>query len=225
VSDENEKAQRPRKTRPLRAPKKEPPAETALEGTTNAILHMFDRAVHLLEATLTAGKVNPAQGLFGMIMISDLLHGGAYVGPAADRPALGGKASKYYQDISITKPDLYPLTGFNILDPLGSFFNIIGEATTTVYAQSIVTEIYLNANVPHKFPKLLSDEAYARIQIMAAYLSHSAYVKENANGIKTLVEASAIPVETLSKAAQRVMPSGEQLKELKALLGPAFVAE
>ncbi len=192
--------------------------KTTLETTTNALLHMFDRAMGLLEATVNAGKINPSQGLLGMILVADLLHGGAYVGPSADRPALGGKTSKYYQPISISNPELYPMTGFNILDPLGSFFNIFGATAESTYAQAIVQEVYLNANVPHKFPKLLSDEAYAKILVIASYLTHTDVVTKNANGIKTLVEASAIPIKTVGEAIEAATPSGEQLKQLLPLL-------
>lgn len=193
-------------------------SENKLDQTTKALLHMFDKAMDLLTATVNAGKINPSQGLLGMIMVADLMHGGAYVGPAADRPSLGGVASKYYQPISITQTELFPISGLNILDPIGTFLTWLGEASTTKYGQAITAEVYLNANVPHKFPKLLSDEAYAKILVTCAYLTHTDVVTKTATGIKTLVEASAIPIEALSKAAERVTPSGEQLKELKPLL-------
>lgn len=196
-----------------------PEDATPIKLSTAALVHMFDSTTHLLEETLKAGKLNPAQGLIGMAMIADLLHGGAYKAAPQDRPAMGGKNAHYYNGpISIEQPDMYPVRGINFLDPIGSFFGILSDNTTNDYAKSIISEIYLNANVPHMFPKLLSDEAYAKIMVLIAYLSHSAIVQEAGIGVKTFVEGSAIPVKTAAEAIKDVMPSGEQMKQLLPML-------
>lgn len=195
------------------------PGGTPLDKSAAALVHMFDTTVHMLEETMKAGKLNPAQGLIGMAMIADLLHGGAYKAAPKDRPAMGGTASPYYSGpLVIENPDVYPIRGFNFLDPIGSFFGILSDGTTSDYAKSIISEIYLNANVPHLFPKLLSDEAYSKILVLIAYLSHSAIVQEAGIGVKTFVEASAIPVQTAAEAIKAVTPSGEQIKQLTGLL-------
>lgn len=201
-----------RRPRPL-------PETTPLAASTNALVHMFDTTIHMLEETLKAGKLNPAQGLIGMAMIADLLHGGAYKAAPLDRPAMGGTKAFYYNGpISIESADVYPIRGVNWLDPIGSFFGILSDNSVSDYAKSIISEIYLNANVPHVFPKLLSDEAYSKILVLIAYLSHSAIVQEAGIGVKTFVEASAIPLKTTAEAIKDVMPSGEQIKGLMPLL-------
>ncbi len=214
----NEKAKQPKQRKTI--------GKTAFETTNQALVSMFHDTVHMLEETLKSGKLNPAQGLLGMMMVADLLHGGALTVANSERPYLVGAKSKYYAKLdAIGATDFYPIRGLNILDIVGSYFGIQSDIEENKVGQMITTEVYMNANCPHVFPKFLSDEAYAKVFVMAEFLSHSDVVIKTALGVKTFVEASAIPVSTLAGAVESVgkgieaaTPSGAQMKNLLPLL-------
>jgi hypothetical protein len=204
--------------RPL--PKRRKPAgpETTLQSVNKDILTMFQTTVHMLEETLRAGKLNPAQGLLGMVMVADLLHGGAYNVPNNERPSLVGNKSPYYGGDEVGPTNFYPVAGFNIFDIFTSIFTTGESVLESGVGAAIAKEVYLNANVPHKFPKLLSDEAYAKILVMCMYLSHSELVLKNALGVKTFVEGEAQLITAEAGAVEKVAGAVKDLKPLLSLL-------
>jgi hypothetical protein len=205
----------PKKTKiPKRA--KTPKGTSTLESVNKDILTMFQTTIHMLEQTIMTAKINPAQGILGMMMIADLLHGGAYTVPNVERPYLVGKRSIYYGDIPNPASEVYPWSGFNWLDPLGSIGALFQAGAETNFGITITAEVYMNANVPHKFPKLLSDETFAKIMVSGAYLIHENICTQGYNNLKTYVEASAIP---LKAAAELVKDVGQTVKSLAPLAG------
>jgi hypothetical protein len=208
-------------------PKPPKPPSTAIHDTVNTdIIVAFQTALHMLEETLRAGKLNPAQGLLGMMMIADLFHGGAYTVPINERPALVGNNSPYWGGKLVGAADFYPIPGvtFNFFSIFnwGDFANAqitVDQAhAETAMGQAIAQEVYLNGNVPHKFPKIISDEVYAKILVMAQYMSHSALVLTNATGVKTFVEAESKLLGAETKMVTEPMKAIKNLTPLLSLL-------
>lgn len=194
----------------------------AFEIANQTLLEMFNSSISLLTQMLNTGKVNPLQGLLATICVADLLHGGAIVCSNTERPYLAGPGAKYAGTTGVGATDFYPIPGINILDIVGSLLGIEGAAAENLVGQAITAEVYLNANCPHRFPKLLSDEAYAKILVMADFMSHAQMMQTEALGIKTFVEASAIPVKALGEAAKNVGQGvGAASKSIEALLSLA----
>jgi hypothetical protein len=210
----------PKKTKmPKRA--KTPKAVSTLQSVNKDIVTLFQTTVHMLEETLRAGKLNPAQGLLGMVMVADLLHGGAYTVPNNERPALVGDGSPYWGGDKILAVDFYPVAGFNIFDIFTSLFSAGEAVLESGVGNAIAKEVYLNANVPHVFPKLLSDEGYAKILVMSMYLSHSELVLKNALGVKTFVEGEATLITAEAGAVEKVASAVKQLTPLLSTLAEA----
>jgi hypothetical protein len=213
--------------KPKKTPKQKKPSKGAntLESVNANIVTIFQTTVHMLEETLRAGKLNPAEGLLGMVMIADLMHGGAYTVPNSDRPALVGKYSPYYGGDQIIfavtgGTDFYPVAGFNIFDIFSSLFTTAEASLETNVGQAIAAEVYANANVPHLFPKLLSDEAYAKILVMSLYMAHSEIVLKNATAARTFVEGESKLVTAEAGALKEVAGSGAAaIKQLAPVLG------
>ena len=189
--------------------------EKTLASVNADIVTLFNSTLHMLEQTIISAKINPAQGILGMMMVADLLHGGAYTEPNNDRPFLVGNKSKYYAGINMPANEAFPIAGFNWLDPIGSIMSIINAADENAVGALTTAEVYLNANVPHKFPKLLSDEAYAKILVSGSYIIHNIITAEAYQNLHTFVEASAVPVKT---AAEALAETAQSVKSLAPLL-------
>jgi hypothetical protein len=173
------------------------------------IVTLFNSTLHMLEQTIMSAKMNPAQGILGMMMVADLLHGGAYTVRMGNRPALVGSKSTYYDKENLPPAEQFPISGWNWLDPIGSIFQIFQGADESIIGAQMASEVYLNGNVPHKFPKLISDEVYAKILVSGFYLIHQSVCTIGMQNFKTYVEASAIPFKT----------AGEVLKDIGAAAG------
>lgn len=91
----------------------------------------------------------------------------------------------------------------NWLDIVGSLIGVWQQANEGAVGAGITAEIYQNANCPHKFPKLISDEIYSRIIVDGIYLVHQDIAGKGYNNLKTYVEATAIPVKTAAEAFEK----------------------
>jgi hypothetical protein len=177
---------------------------TLIESVNKDLVAIYDRTLSKLEETMKNAKINPGQGLLGMLMVADLLHGGAYACPTSDRPFLVGKTSQYYVKTILPTVDQFPITaGLSFLDIVGSLLGILQQANEGQVGAAITSEIYSNANCPHKFPKLLSDEIYSRIVVAGIYLIHQDIAGKGYANLKTFVEASAIPLKTAAEATEK----------------------
>lgn len=201
-----------------RALRRRPTPEKILTAVNADIMTMFTSTIHMLEETLRSGKLNPAQGILGMIMVADLLHGGAYTVPINERPALVGENSPYYGGDNVGPTNFYPAAGFNIFDIFSSILQLGNSVAESKVGAGIAQEVYMNGNVPHKFPKLLSDEAYAKILVMSMYLSTSELTLKNALGVKTFVEGESRLITAEAGAAEKVAGSVKQLTPLLSTL-------
>jgi hypothetical protein len=192
--------------------------KTIFDTTNQALVEMFNTTANLISKILDTGKTNPAQGLLGTILVADLLHGGALACANSERPYLVGKASKYFGTTKLGAVDFFPIPGFNLLDPFSSILQGIEGLAETQVGGQIVAEVYMNANCPTRFPKLLSDEAYSKILLFALYMSHTEVFRSMATGIKTFVEGNAIQMKATGELFKDVAGSTKDLKPLLSLL-------
>lgn len=49
--------------------------KTLIESVNKDIIAIYDRTLSMLEETMKDAKINPGQGILGMMMVADLLHG------------------------------------------------------------------------------------------------------------------------------------------------------
>jgi hypothetical protein len=207
---------KPEKEKKLRKRREKKEKETLIKSVNADIVALYSRTLDTLDQIMANAKINPGQGYLATMIFANLLNGGAYVGPTSDRPFLVGKQSKYYVDIGVQLTEEFPISGLNFFDLIGSLFAIVQGANESQIGKAIATEIYMNANVPRKFPKLLSDEAYAKIIVSAAYLIHQDIAKKGYENLKTFIEASNIPVKTITEFIEK--ETEQAAKASKALM-------
>jgi hypothetical protein len=209
----------PKKTRKKAITKSTREKERLIQSVNRNLVEVYSRTLTMLEETMKNAKISPGQGLLGMMMVADLLHGGAYAAPTSQRPFFVGKSSVYYVDIgkvANTTIEQFPISGINFFDIIGSLIAIFQGAQQSNVGAAITAEVYMNANVPHKFPKLLSDEAYAKILVSGFYLIHEDIAGKGYQNLKTFIEASNIPAATLSEFVSKETQQG--VNALKALM-------
>jgi|SRR5208337_1112197 len=207
-SEKEEKAVKKRSTRSTRASAAK--TKSLLERSSAQLVQLFNTTIGMLKETIKTGKLNPAQNILGMMIIADLMHGGAYAAPMYQRPFSAGSKSPYFlSQITVPSADIYPIEGAATWDwsPLNMILNILAPVTTTTSAQQLIAEVYANADVPHVLPKILSDEAYANIRVLMCYLAHTTLVKEKGLGITTFVEAETKEI-TAGAAAFKTVAEG-----------------
>lgn len=113
-----------------------------LEGMSEKAVEIYEDTLSVLEEGIRAGKNNPMLGYMSILVYADLLHGGAYSVPLTQQP--------YYTEdrpFSITIP---PASGIGPPET-----RQIGFPAQATEAQM---EIIANADVPHVFPKLITDQ-------------------------------------------------------------------
>ncbi len=190
-----------------------------LESVNKDMLHIMDSILHLLESTISAGKLNPAQALLGMKLIADILHGGAYTQSISLRPfnMENPKLSPYYANSRVPLKYMYPVQGSTeSANPIEWFLRLFDSASTIAGAQLVVAEIYANADVPHVFPKLISDETFADINVLIAYLAQTELVKNKALGVKTFVEGETALIRAVTEPMTAAMQQVGQTVRSKA---------
>jgi hypothetical protein len=199
-------------TEETKKPKKKPTikADKALAQANQAILALYDRTMSMLEEGIRKGATNAPLGLVSFLAYCDVLHGGAYAVPINLRPYHmpdSAKASSPFYAGDITNTDV----------PQG-FGGYLGSILGGLNAGPLCQEVMINANVPHVFPKLLSDETFALVKAIFAWFTTVDAFKTVSTGVSTLVEASGKALKSVGEGVGAAMPSGEQIKELTPLL-------
>ena len=147
------------------------------------IMTMYDRAMGLLDKGINTGFANAPQGMSSMLLMANLLHGGAYAAPINQRPyyLFDRTQSPYWAGyISHSKPG----TG-GLYDFLSALWGGVGS----VSAADFIEEILVDSNVPHVLPKLIDDETYALFNMTYCQVSTTSLFTSAAGGLKTLVQA------------------------------------
>lgn len=151
--------------------------------STQEIYAIYDKALDILNVGVKSGVSNAPQGMTAMMLMADLLHGGAYAVPINQRP--------YY----LTDRSQSPYYAGDIVNSRGSETAGLGNFLQKLWggdniAGSLVEEVLVDANVPHVLPKISSDESFATYLVTYAQLSTTDLFKQGTGGMKTLVEAA-----------------------------------
>jgi hypothetical protein len=189
-----------------------------LRLNVDALVTVYKETIAVTNSMMKGGKANTMLGYFGTLIYMDLLHGGAYDCPINERPYYRGRvqSGKFYPGgTPYDPPDIENLPSEGIADWIASLFSGSGTKPAALY-----DEILVNANCPHIFPKLLSDEAYGVGRLSLAYAAGTDLFKTAATGIQTLVEAETEfvrgnitePLEAAGQTAARLAPLLSLLK-------------
>jgi hypothetical protein len=177
-------------------------ARTKFEQANDAIIRLFEATLAVIQDGIKAGKACGPIGLMSLLMYADFLHGGSYAAPINERPFFmqDPSTSPYYAgDLKNTDAS----QGF-----IGWLLSILGVTN----AGPLNQEIFIDANVPHVFPKLLSDDAYAAFLVFFAHLSSQEVMQKAGTNLTTLVEA-------IGKAENIAQKTGEDAtRDLQALM-------
>jgi hypothetical protein len=143
----------------------------------------------------------------------DIAHGGAYACAVNQRPFFMANPS----DSPYFAGELRNLTSG------ASLFNIISDFFVGTSPALQIQEIMMDANCPHVFPKLLSDEAYSRFMIAFTTSTAGDLFKSGASSVSTLVESGTKGIKTLTEAGKNVAETVEgytesEIKSLQTLL-------
>ncbi|MGH7743902.1 MAG: hypothetical protein ACREQ5_03665 [Candidatus Dormibacteria bacterium] len=167
-----------------------------LEMSVDALVDIYKANLNVTIEGIKAGKTNAPLGLMSELAYFDLLHGGAYAAPVNARPwyLKNPSSSKYFAgDVS---------AGLYAPGVLGWITGELAGTTAVFQANEILTD----ANVPHVFPKLLSDEAYAVLKILYNQAATTELFTKASTGVATLVEG-------ITKGAERSKGDGGSKKD------------
>ncbi len=155
--------------------------------TVDAVVEIYKATIGTIKQEIDEGATNAPLGLGGQLKMADLLHGGAYAAPINQRPYYLATPNKspYYAG------DLKNLWGTG----LAGFLATLGAGLN---ASNLADEILIDANVPHVFPKFLSDEVYAMIRVGYAQALTTDLFKTASTGVSTLVKSGVDAAERLA---------------------------
>ncbi len=177
-----------------------------LEINIKALVAIYNRTIEVVNTMMKGGKANAALSFFGTLIYADMLHGGAYACPINQRP--------YYVPGSIYDAgDLKNLAKEGLIDWVTQVFGGTGAKPTALF-----DEVLVNANCPHIFPKLLSDEAYALTKLGLAYQGGVNLFEKSAQSLATLVEAESSVISAGGEAAAGIGRGASALSPLLSLL-------
>lgn len=206
VSEPSKPSKPPKRTRPVTAKPK-----TKFEIANEALLELYRQTMSLLEEGIKKGNANAPLGIVAFMAYVDLLHGGAYTAPITQRPFfMADKTKSQYYSEGLVNQDTPQGFGGRLASVLGG-----------LNSGPLVQEVFENANVPHVFPKLLSDEMYANLKAIFAYFTTSDLMKKASADVKTIVEAGATAIESTTKAAESAAKTATDLMPLLSMLGGA----
>jgi hypothetical protein len=151
-----------------------------LQINVEALVRIYELTISVTHEMVKASKVNAALSYFGVLIYADLLHGGAYLTPINNRPYYVGEASEHYAGT------LQHMDDTSLADLVAQIF-----AGSAIKPKEIFNEVLTNANCPHVFPKLLSDEAYALLKASLVFQGGADLFGKSASGLATLVEAES----------------------------------
>jgi hypothetical protein len=178
--------------------------KTAFQIANESLLRLYEITINVLKQAIQEGSVDMPLGLFALMVYTDILHGGAYACPVNQLP--------YYLSDPTKSP--YYAGALNNTQANEGFLGWLIAVLGLTNPGNAVHEILVDANCPHIFPKLLSDEAYAAIKILFSQVATTDVFKSVGTGVKTYVEAA----HEAAKIPGEFMPSGEQLQALAKLI-------
>jgi hypothetical protein len=197
-----------------------------LRLNVDTLVRVYKETIDVAKKMMAGGKANVHLGYFGTLIYTDLLHGGAYACSIDERPYYHGSISGGVFTPGGTPYDpqgLANLPSQGILDWITQLFAGSGPSPAKLF-----DEVLINANCPHIFPKLLSDEAYGLTKLGLAYAAGTDAFKNAATGIHTLVDAETDfvkgNVEAASEAfgiAERGVALAPKVASLLSLIGAA----
>jgi hypothetical protein len=170
----------------------------------DALLHIYDTTLEVMREGMAVGKLQTAQGLLHTLNYYDLLHGGAYAAPINARP--------WYLKNPSQSP-YYAGSLQNLIDQ--TWVSWLAQNTAGTSATQMANEIFTDANVPHVFPKLISDESYAFTRILFAQAATTDLFQKSASGFTTLVEGVGRAVHNVQprRASGRSPPPEDEEEE------------
>lgn len=186
----------PRPSRPL----------TKFEGANTAVLKLYEDTLAVIEQGIAAGKACGAVGLLSLLMYADFLHGGAYTAPINLRP--------YHMKEPWKSP--YYAGDIQMIDATHGFFGWLMSVFGPLNVGPSVQEIFLDANVPHVFPKLLSDDSFAAFMFVFGHLSSQDVMQKAGTNLTTMVEAGKKVFETARAPAKERAEREERTEENEA---------
>jgi hypothetical protein len=202
---ESEKVSKPEEKKPRKRVRTLTPSKKSLlESSTEAMLHIYDSTLRILEEGIKKGATNVTEGLMALMLYADILHGGAY------------KVEIDLQPYFMEHPEPSPFYAGNIKNStgyqglLGAILDLLGVTK----GQSAVEEILQNANVPHIFPKIISDQTYAMFRVLNANLTTTDLFKSAGTGVTTFVEAGTAVVKAATEAEKAQLEVIEKLTKL-----------
>lgn len=125
---------------------------------------LYEVTVNVLLEAIKAGKSNIPLGLMGFMVYCDFLHGGAYKGDASKLPYWMKDADKPAWVKNLNMPPL---------------------------AKPEQVELLEDSNIPHIFPKLLSDQMFWLVKEWGSLFLSADLFGNLSTGLKTLVESPA----------------------------------
>jgi hypothetical protein len=182
------------------------PPQTALAQSNEALLHMYDSTLTMLQEGIRKGATNYPLGIMAFMSYVDFLHGGAYTRPTSELP--------YFMK-DPTKSPYYNanLVNFGISEGLlGWLISIFGTFNPT----ELVKEVMMNANVPHVFPKLISDEHYALLKATFAYWATLDAFQKTSTGVSTFVEGMASSFKTATEGVKNLEQAASDAAKVTA---------
>lgn len=142
-------------------------ASKIIAANSKTLTEAYAATLKFLTNLIKEGKTYPVLGVLGMMLVTDLLHGGAYAVNDSEIPFFNGNTGLYKAHFSFTGyPD--------------------GQSTD---------EINGDQNVPHIFPKLLSDGQYSAMATQFSHLNTLYDVSILGGAVNTFVEGATKAVK------------------------------
>ncbi|MGD0645905.1 MAG: hypothetical protein ABSA75_13445 [Candidatus Bathyarchaeia archaeon] len=151
----------------------------AVQNANLALITLFSEILETVRKGIDVGNVNMPQGLISTIILADILHGGAYAVPSNELP--------FY----LSDPSLSKYWAGSVKTNEGADTGLAGDIANVFGVQNAdytYREINQDSNVPHVFPKLLSDQAYATIRATFQWLTTQAAFTAGVTNVATLVK-------------------------------------
>jgi hypothetical protein len=181
-----------------------------LKVSVDALVDIYKATIEVLHEGISVGKADGPVGLMSFKVFCDLLHGGAYAAPINLLPhyAPDPTQSPYYAG---KLQNLIPQT----------WLSWLAQSTAGESATDMMNEVLEDANVPHVLPKLLSDPAYAQINLAFAQVLSADIFLKGTTGLSTLVEGvgkGVAGIEGTGRTGRTTTLTAKQARDLNALL-------
>ncbi len=185
-----------------------------LKTSVQGLIDLYKANLAVVEKGVGTGVSSIPMGMLWTLGYFDVAHGGAYACGINQRPFFlqDPTKSRYYAG------ELRSITSAGLLGYLSTFF--LGTDASTQ-----VAEILMDANCPHIFPKLLSDEAFAKFTIAFNQSATGDLFKSGATSVTTLVEGFSKAAKDVGELAEGYTESQvNAMTSLLKLAGPAIAA-